>query len=123
TLDHLPFSLKTPQPSGSFPTKKGLPRRVTAHRACGGSLAREAWRDVSSVTNFLVGGPDGRGDKARLASCGRPSGGGGPVTAAAAPSRRETDVHRDRVEVRGEEVRFKIVRNWLAPQRGGERDR
>jgi len=39
-----PFLLNTAQPSGSFPMKKGLPRRVTLQRACGVAVSRQASR-------------------------------------------------------------------------------
>ena len=54
-LAHLPFRLKTAQPSGSGPTKKGLPRRVTLQRACGGFWSRHDSRHVSSAITNLHG--------------------------------------------------------------------
>src|SRR5262249_39982049 len=50
---HLPFRLKTAQPSGSGTSKKGLPRRVTLPRASGGFRSRHDSRHVSSAMTNL----------------------------------------------------------------------
>ena len=71
---HLPLRRKTAQPSGSFPTKKRLPRRVTLHRACGGFRSRQDSRYVSSATTNLR--PPGK--KQSLPFTCRPTRGGVP---------------------------------------------